>query len=69
MNASVSDFKRKYVNNIRVCCDMERRLNFIEKEILKNDIPIPEPSCIPDAPYPSDVDELEVSSEHTLQRC
>jgi hypothetical protein len=42
---------------------MERRLNFIEKEILKNDIPVLEPSYIPNAPNPKDISRLRVSDK------
>jgi hypothetical protein len=43
---------------------MERRLKFIEKEILKNGIPILEPSYIPHTPNPLDTSNLKVSSKH-----
>ncbi|XP_033608712.1 V-type proton ATPase 116 kDa subunit a isoform X3 [Cryptotermes secundus] len=59
----VNDFGRKYVNEILDCCDMEQKLKFIEKEILKNDIPILEPSYIPDAPNPLDTNDLKVIIE------
>jgi hypothetical protein len=43
---------------------MEQRLKFIEEEILKNGIPILEPSYIPDAPNLLDTSNLKVSSKH-----
>jgi hypothetical protein len=60
----VSGSRRKYVSEIQDCCDMERRLKVMEEEILKYDIPIREPSYIPDAPDSLDVTHLKVSSEH-----
>jgi V-type H+-transporting ATPase subunit a len=65
MSFQVNDFGRRYVNEIRDCCDMEQSLKFIENEVLKNDIPVFQPSSIPDAPNPLDTSNLKVSSKHT----
>lgn len=60
----MGDSKRKYVSEIHDCYDLEQRLKFIEEEVLKNDIPIHEPSHIPLAPRPSAIRKVQVSFKH-----
>eukprot|EP00117_Sycon_ciliatum_P034312 scpid31509/ scgid26213/ V-type proton ATPase 116 kDa subunit a isoform 1; Clathrin-coated vesicle/synaptic vesicle proton pump 116 kDa subunit; Vacuolar adenosine triphosphatase subunit Ac116; Vacuolar proton pump subunit 1; Vacuolar proton translocating ATPase 116 kDa subunit a isoform 1 len=59
LNPDVNAFQRKYVNEVRRCDEMERRLRFLEKEINKAEIPVVDSGELPDAPPPSDMMELE----------
>ena len=37
MNPEVNAFQRKFVNEVRRCDEMERKLRFIEKEVKKEE--------------------------------
>eukprot|EP00091_Calanus_sinicus_P011367 TRINITY_DN25773_c0_g1_i1.p2 TRINITY_DN25773_c0_g1~~TRINITY_DN25773_c0_g1_i1.p2 ORF type:complete len:105 (-),score=36.90 TRINITY_DN25773_c0_g1_i1:279-593(-) len=39
LNPETNAFQRKFVNEVRRCDEMERKLRFLEKEIKKDEIP------------------------------
>lgn len=53
-------FQRKFVNEVRRCDDMDRRLRYVEDEVKKDEVPIPDSSEIPRAPNPREIIDLEV---------
>lgn len=60
-------FQRKFVNEVRRCDEMERKLRYIEGEMLKDSVPIVDISELPKAPNPREIIELEVRTLlHTL---
>lgn len=61
LNPEVNAFQRKFVDDVRRCEDMERKLKYIEKEIKKNNIPILYPADEPPAPHPREINDLIVS--------
>lgn len=62
LNSEVNAFQRKFVSEVRRCDEMERKLRYIEAEVLKDKVHIPESSVNPLAPNPREIIDLEVST-------
>lgn len=59
-------FQRKFVNEVRRCDEMERKLRYIEAELRKDDVNIPDANQdLPRAPNPRDIINLEARFEKT----
>lgn len=65
MNANVHLFLRKFVGEVRRCDELERKLRYIEAEVKKDGLPMPEPDVIPKAPIPREIIDLEAHLEKT----
>lgn len=65
LNSSVNPFMRKFVNEVRRCDELERKLRYIEEEVKKEDVPIPALAEIPSAPNPREIIDLEAHLEKT----
>lgn len=65
LNVEVNSFQRKFVNEVRRCDELERKLRYIEAELNKENLPIPEIEDLPNAPNPREITDLETSLEKT----
>ncbi|KAF5289211.1 hypothetical protein FQR65_LT00099 [Abscondita terminalis] len=65
LNETVNAFQRKFVNEVRRCDEMERRLRYIEGEVKKDDVAIPDCLELPKAPNPREIIDLEAHLEKT----
>lgn len=65
LNTNVNAFQRKFVGEVRRCDEMERKLRFIEGELKKDSVTIPDVSELPKAPNPREIIDLEAHIEKT----
>ncbi|XP_023941817.1 V-type proton ATPase 116 kDa subunit a 1 isoform X1 [Bicyclus anynana] len=65
LNAEVNAFQRKFVNEVRRCDEMERKLRYIEAEVHKDKVPVPPVKDMPRAPNPREIIDLEAHLEKT----
>ncbi|XP_055678370.1 V-type proton ATPase 116 kDa subunit a 1-like isoform X2 [Lutzomyia longipalpis] len=67
LNAEVNIFQRKFVNEVRRCDEMERKLRYIEAEVKKDNVSIPDLPIqdAPRAPNPREIIDLEAHLEKT----
>ncbi|KAM4623365.1 V-type proton ATPase 116 kDa subunit a isoform 15-T15 [Polymixia lowei] len=63
LNPDVNVFQRKFVNEVRRCEEMDRKLRFVEKEIKKANIPMVDTGENPEVPFPRDMIDLEATFE------
>ncbi|XP_040293911.1 V-type proton ATPase 116 kDa subunit a1 isoform X5 [Bufo bufo] len=63
LNPDINVFQRKFVNEVRRCEEMDRKLRFVEKEIKKASIPILDTGENPEVPFPRDMIDLEANFE------
>jgi V-type H+-transporting ATPase subunit a len=63
----LNSFQRKFTSEVRRCDEMERKLNYIEREVLKDEVNIPdvETADVPSAPNPREMVNLEAQLEKT----
>jgi len=61
----VNAFQRKFVSEVRRCDELERKLRYIEAEVNKENLHIPEIEDLPHAPNPREITDLETTLEKT----
>ncbi|XP_063377236.1 V-type proton ATPase 116 kDa subunit a 1 [Cydia fagiglandana] len=65
LNPDVNAFQRKFVNEVRRCDEMERKLRYIETEVHKDGVHVPDVKEAPRAPNPREIIDLEAHLEKT----
>ena len=60
MNPDATAFQRQFSREVKRCDEMERKLRFLESEIIKDGIKIEELDDLPPAPLPKEMIDLEV---------
>ncbi|CAD7084738.1 unnamed protein product [Hermetia illucens] len=66
LNVDINAFQRKFVQEVRRCDEMERKLRYIEAEVRKDEVTIVElVEDIPRAPNPREIIDLEAHLEKT----
>lgn len=60
LNENINAFQRKFVNEVRRCDEMERKLRYIETEVKKDGVNVPDVQDLPKAPNPREIIDLEV---------
>lgn len=63
LNPDVNAFQRKFVNEVRRCDEMERKLRYLEREIRRDAIPVLDTGDNPEAPMPREMIDLEANFE------
>lgn len=63
LNGKVNAFQRRFVNEIRRCDEMERKLRYLDKEIKKECVAVLDFGDNPDAPQPKEMIEMESTFE------
>ncbi|XP_071535603.1 V-type proton ATPase 116 kDa subunit a 1-like isoform X2 [Panulirus ornatus] len=63
LNPDVNAFQRKFVHEVRRCDEMERKLRYLEKEMLKDDVQVLDNGENPEAPQPREMIDLEATFE------
>ncbi|XP_013104189.2 V-type proton ATPase 116 kDa subunit a1 [Stomoxys calcitrans] len=65
LNSEVNPFQRKFVNEVRRCDELERRIRYVEGEMRKDEIVLPklEEENEPKAPNPKEIIDLEAHLE------
>lgn len=63
LNPDVNAFQRKFINEVRRCDEMQRKLRYLEKEIRKDSIPMLETGDNLEAPQQKEMIDLEATFE------
>jgi len=61
LNPNATAFQRQFTREVRRCNDMERKLRYLESEIVKSDISIFKVDDLPAAPQPKEMIDLEAT--------
>uniref|UniRef100_UPI00358EF0F4 V-type proton ATPase 116 kDa subunit a 1-like n=1 Tax=Myxine glutinosa TaxID=7769 RepID=UPI00358EF0F4 len=65
LNPETNAFNRKFVNEVRRCDEMERRIRYVEKEVLRAGLHFSNVESNSECPMPRDMIDMEASLETT----
>ncbi|XP_036344558.1 V-type proton ATPase 116 kDa subunit a1-like [Rhagoletis pomonella] len=64
LNTNVNSFQRRYVSEVRRCDELERQMHYIENELKKDGVVLPElTENPPRAPNPREISDLETTMD------
>ncbi|EGT44927.1 hypothetical protein CAEBREN_32785 [Caenorhabditis brenneri] len=63
LNEEQNSYQRKFVNEVRRCEEMDRKITFVETEITNDQVPIPDYDDHIPAPQPKHMGEMEANLE------
>ncbi|KAF1765396.1 hypothetical protein GCK72_005348 [Caenorhabditis remanei] len=63
LNEEQNSYQRKFVNEVRRCEEMDRKITFVEEEIKKDEVAIPDYDDHIPAPQPKHMGEMEANLE------
>jgi V-type H+-transporting ATPase subunit a len=65
LNAEINAFQRQFVNEVRRCDEMQRKIRYVEAEVKKDGVKINDCDDVPRAPNPREIIDLEAHLEKT----
>ncbi|XP_060527262.1 V-type proton ATPase 116 kDa subunit a1-like isoform X2 [Cylas formicarius] len=65
LNEETNVFQRQFVSEVRRCEEMEKKLRYIEQEVKRDDVFVPDMRELPMAPNPRQIIDLEAHLEKT----
>lgn len=65
MNIEINAFQRQFVNEVRRCDELQRKIRYIEAEVKKDGVKVKDCTDVPRAPNPREIIDLEAHLEKT----
>ncbi|XP_074132324.1 V-type proton ATPase 116 kDa subunit a 3 isoform X2 [Sminthopsis crassicaudata] len=67
LNASLSPFQRRYVGEVRRCEELEKTFSFLQEELRRAGLTLPEPQGNPEAPPPKELLRIQEETQQVAR--